>query len=99
LQRMFTFDFRFYLYWLNWQIKPSKLAVKDFETAEFHQDTWNHYLMLRFVLALMPRNAKSNLDVWWSYNPLRRELMLPSARMLNDICRRKYKVTMDAIKK
>ncbi|KAF8251988.1 hypothetical protein K440DRAFT_636171 [Wilcoxina mikolae CBS 423.85] len=29
-------------------IKGSKLAAKDFESAEFHQDRWNRYLLLEF---------------------------------------------------
>jgi len=49
-----------YIYTIDSQ-QCSKLAAKDFLTAKFHQDTWNHNLMLGFVLAHIPRNAISNL--------------------------------------
>jgi len=35
----------------EWQKKPSKLAAKDLETSEFHQNMWNRYLMFGFVSA------------------------------------------------
>jgi len=50
-------------YWPEWQIKCSKLGAKDFETSEFHQDTWNRYLMLGFVSAHIPWNEISNLEL------------------------------------
>jgi len=45
-QRLIIFDIQVDPYLPKWQTKHSKLADKDFETSEFHQDTWNHYLML-----------------------------------------------------
>jgi len=98
-QRKFTFDFRFYSYWQNWQAKCSKLAVKYFDTAEFHQDTWNCYLMLGFVSAHIPWKAISNLALQQPYNPVRSELVLPSASTLGNICGREYTPTVDAIQK
>ena len=86
-------------YWRKWQTKRSKLADKDFQTSEFHQDTWNRYLMLGFVSAHSPWNAKSNLELWWSYKSLRHDLVLPSTTTLSIICRREYALTVDAIKK
>jgi len=66
LQRKTIFDSQFNPYWPKWQTKRSKLADKDFETSEFHQDTWNRYLMLGFVSAHIPWNAISNLELWRS---------------------------------
>jgi hypothetical protein len=75
------------------------MAGKDFETAEFHQDTWNHYVMLRFVSAHILLNAISNLEPRRSYEALRDDLVLPSATTCSNICRREYALTVDAIKK
>jgi len=86
-------------YWPKWQTKRSKLANKDFETSEFHQDTWNRYLMLGFVLAHIPWNAISNLELRRSYKSLCDNLVLLSATTLSNICRREYALTVDAIKK
>jgi hypothetical protein len=63
LQRKIRFDIQFDVYWLKWQTKCSKLADKNFETSEFHQDTWNRYLMLECVLAYIPWNATLNLEL------------------------------------
>jgi len=98
-QRKITFDIQFDPYWPQWQTKCSKLADKDFETSEFRQDTWNQYLMLGFVLAHIPWNAISNLELRWSYKALRDDLLLPSATTLSNICWREYALTVDAIKK
>jgi len=98
-QRKIIFHIHVNLYWPKWQIKRSKLAAKDFETSEFHQDTWNRYLILRFVLAGIPQNAISNLELRWLYNALCDDLMLPSATTRSNICRRECALTVDAIKK
>jgi len=71
LQRKTIFDIQFNPYWPKWQTKRSKLAAKDFETSEFHQDTWNRYLMSGFVAAHIQWNAISNLELWRSYKSLR----------------------------
>jgi len=55
--------------------------------------------MLDFVLAHIPWNAISNLGLWWSYNTLRSDLVLPLASTLSNICRREYTLTVGAIKK
>ena len=55
--------------------------------------------MLGFVSAHIPWNAISNLELRWSYQALRDDLVLPSATTLNNICRREYALTVDAIKK
>ena len=55
--------------------------------------------MLGFVSAHIPWNTISNLELRWSYNALRSELVLPSASTLSNICWREYTLTVDAIKK
>jgi hypothetical protein len=77
----------------------SKLADTDFETSEFHQDTWNRYLMLGLVSAHSPWNAISNLELRRSYKALHDDLVLPSPTTLSNICQREYALTVDAIKK
>jgi len=86
-------------YWPKWQSQRSKLADMDFETYEYHQDTWNRYPMLAFVLAHIPWNALSNRELWRSYEALRDDLMLPSATTLSNICQWDYAVSMDESKK
>jgi hypothetical protein len=99
LQRKSRFDIKLNPYWPKWQIKRSKLADKDCDTSEFHQDTWNRYLMLGFLSAHIPRNVLSNLKLQQSYKSLRYVLVLPSATTLSNICRREYALTVDAIEK
>jgi len=79
--------------------KCSKLAAKNFATSEFHQDTWNGYLMLGLVSAHIPWNATSNLDLRQSYREVRDDLVLLSAITLSNICQREYVLTMNAINK
>jgi hypothetical protein len=55
--------------------------------------------MLPFVLADIPWNAISNLEIRRSYKALRNDLVLLSAVTLSNICRREHSLTMDAIKK
>jgi hypothetical protein len=55
--------------------------------------------MIGFISAHIPWNAISNLELQWSYNALRSELVLPSASTLSNICRREYTLRVDAIKK
>jgi hypothetical protein len=99
LQRRIIFDIQFNSYWPKWQTKCSKQAVKDLETSKFHQDMWNRYLMLGFVSAYIPCNAILDLELWQSYKALRDGLVLPSATILSNICRRDYALTVDEIKK
>jgi len=99
LQRKIIFDIQCNPYWPKWQTKLSKLAAKDFENSEFHQDTWNCYLMLGCVSAHIPRNDMSNLELRRSYEALCDDLVLPSATTLSNICQREYALRLDAIKK
>jgi len=99
LQWEIRFDIKFNPYRSKWQTKHSKVAAKDIETSEFHQDTWNRYLMLGFVSAHIPWNALSNLELWQSYMALSDDLVLPSATTLSNICLKEYALTVDAIKK
>jgi len=55
--------------------------------------------MLGFVSAHIPWNAISHLELRWSYNALRSELVLLSASTLSNICQREYSLTVDAIEK
>jgi len=67
--------------------------------AEFHQDTWNHCLMIGYVSVQIPCNTISNLGQQWSHTPLHGKLMLPSASTLSNISSREYSLKVDAIKK
>jgi hypothetical protein len=97
--RQIIFDIMVVPYWPEWLTKRFKLAAKDFESSEFHQDRWNRYLMLPFVSAHIPWNAISNLELRQSYKALRDDLVLPSATTLSNISRTEYAPTVNAIKK
>jgi len=98
-QSQIIFDIQVIPYWLKWETIWSKLAAKDFETSEFHQDTWIHYLTLGFLSAHIPWNPISNLDLRPSYKALHDGLVQPSTTTLSNICQREYALTVDAIKK
>jgi len=99
LERKSIFDIQFNPYWPKWQTKRSELADKDIDTSEFPQDTWNRYLMLRFVSLPIPWNAISNLELRRSYKALHNDLVLPSTTTLSNIYLREYTLTVDAIQK
>jgi len=98
-QRKFIIVIPLNPYWSNWQTECSKLAAKDYETSQFHQDTWNHYLILDFVAAHIPCNSVSHLDLRQSFEVLRSDLGLSSATTPSNSCWRDYALTVDAIKK
>jgi hypothetical protein len=99
LRRKIVLDIQFNPYWPKWETKRFKLAPTDFDTSELHQDTWNRYLMLGCVLAHIPWNTISNLELRWSYKALCDELVVPSATTLSNISWREYALTVDAIMK
>jgi len=53
--------------------------------------------MFRYVSALIPGKAISDLELRWSKNALRSDLVLPSSTTLSNICHRGYSLTMDSI--
>ena len=97
--RKFIFDIHVDPDWQKWQTKSSKLAAKDFEGSEFHQDTCHRYLILGFVLSHISWKTISNPKLWWSYKALQSNFVLPSATTLSNICWREYTLTVDAINK
>jgi len=97
--RKMIFDIQLNPYRPKWQTKRSKLAHKDIETSEFHQDTWNHYLMLGFLSAHIPWNAISHLKLRRSHKELHEYLVLTFATILSNIIHSEYALTVDAIKK
>jgi len=99
LQRNIQFVIQFNPYCSKWQTKLWKMAPKDFETSEYHQDMWYGYLMLGFVSAYIPWNAVSNLELEQSDKVLCNDLVLQSATTLTNICWRQHPVTVNAIKK
>jgi len=98
-QRKFLFHIPPNPFWSKWQRTCSKLAARDFETSEFHQDTWNPDLMLGCVSANIPWNAISNLELRRSYKVLCSELVQLLPMTLGNICRREHALTLDAIRK
>jgi len=98
-QKKIIFDPQVDWYWPKCQTNRSKLAAKQFEPSEIHQDTWNRYLMLGFVLAHIQWNTVSNLELQQSYQALRDNIVLPSTTTPSIICWREYALTFDAMKK
>jgi hypothetical protein len=52
--------------------------------------------MLGFVLARIPWNALSNLELQLSYRALQNDLVLPSTTTHSNICWREYPLTVNA---
>jgi len=98
-QRKIIFDFPVKPYWPKWQTKRSKPADEDFETSEFHQETWNRYLIIQFLSADIAWNIISNPKLRRSCEVLRDDLVRPSAMPLTNICRWVYALTVNAIYK
>ena len=98
-RRKFLFDIQVDPYWLKWQTKHSKLAAKNFETYEFHQNMWNCYLRLVFVWWYNPWNTISNDELQLSYRTLRSYFVLPSATTLSNICWMEFPLSLEPIQK
>jgi len=98
-QRNFIFDNLFNSYWSKWQTKHSKLAAKEYETSEFHQDMWNRYLMLECASSHIPWSAISYLELRWSYKAIHSDQVLLSARTIIKTCRRDFALSVDASRK
>jgi len=96
-QQKIIFDIQVDRYWPKWQSKSSKLAAKDFETAELYQDMWNRFLMLSYVLADIPWKAISNLELQQSHKALLNKQLLPCTMPFSNIYRREYALTVVAI--
>jgi len=86
-QCKFIFDILLVSYWLIWLTNRSKQEAKDKKYSEFHQDTWNCYLMLGYVLALIAWNAVSKLVLWWSYTAWQSDPVLPSTMAIKQYLR------------
>jgi len=98
LKRKFKLHIPLNPYWLKWQTQRLKLAAKDFETSQFHQDSCNRYLMSLFVSVHTPGNGISYSELRRWYKALHSELVQPSATTLSNICRWEYALTVYVIK-
>jgi hypothetical protein len=92
-------DIQLYRYWPKWQTKRPKLADRDIEFSEFHQDTQNCYRILGCISVHFPWNAILNLELQLSCKALYNHLVVSSATTLSNICRREYALTLDAFAK
>lgn len=70
------------------------MPAEDFVTVEFHQDTGNCNLMLRFIAGYIPQNALTNLKQGWSYKALQSELVQPTTATLPNHCQWEYSLTV-----
>ena len=92
-------QFRFYVYFLNWQTNLFDVAAMDIETAEYHQDNCNCILMLRFVLADIRLKTISYAAPRCLFNAWQSEIVWHLANTPSNICRREYILPAEAIKK
>jgi hypothetical protein len=89
----------FDLFKLNRQTKWSTFASEDIVPSEFHQQSWNHNLLIVVFCSDIAWNAISIVELGWSFEALPSELLLPSATTLRNIWQREYSVPVDAIAK
>lgn len=83
----------FDLYSQNCLTKCSTYRGNDLQTAEFHQDTWNPYIMAGFDSSPNPWNDIVNLKFPQSHNALWSELVHLTTSTLSDICQNVYSLT------
>ena len=66
--------------------------------VSFDQQSWNRYLLLGLLSALIPLNAISNREFRRVFFSLRHDLKLPSVSMLSRLLESEYDKTIEAIK-
>lgn len=64
----------------------------------FEQNSWNRYLLIGLLSALIPLNAISNREFRRVFYALRRDVKLPSVSTLSRILESEYNMTLEAIK-
>lgn len=66
--------------------------------VSFDQQSWNRYLLLGLLSALIPLNAISNREFRRVFFSLRHDLKLPSVSTLSRLLESEYDKTIEAIK-
>ena len=64
----------------------------------FDQESWNRYLLLGLLSALIPLNAISNQEFRRVFSILRSDVQIPCVSTLTNLLAREYQMTIVAIK-
>lgn len=84
---------------LGCQVLQSTSTVEmDLPVAVFDQHSWNRYLLLGLLSAIIPLNAISNKELRRAFFMLRPEVKIPSVGTLTNLLAREYEMTLAAIK-
>ena len=70
----------------------------DLPRVSFDQQTWNRYLLLGLLSALVPLNAMSNMEFRRVFFTLRPDVKIPSVGTLSNLLAREYNLTLVGIK-
>ena len=70
----------------------------DLPAISFNQKSWNRYLLLGLLSALIPLNAISNTEFRRVFYTLRPDVQLPSVGTLTNLLAKEYDMTLVAIK-
>jgi hypothetical protein len=98
-ERCAYLTFRFDLYWLKWQTKHSKLAVKDLQSTEYHRYIWTTYRLVWFVSGQIPWNVIFNLNLCRTYKSSQSQWLVSAATTLSYLCQKKFSITVDVLMK
>ena len=84
---------------LGCQVLQSTSTVEmDLPVAVFDQHSWNRYLLLGLLSAIIPLNTISNKELRRVFLMLRPEVKIPSVGTLINLLAREYEMTLAAIK-
>jgi hypothetical protein len=70
----------------------------DLEISSFNQQSWDRYLLIGLLSALIPLNVGSNREFRRVFKALRNDVKIPSVSKLTCLLRNEYGKTLEAIK-
>ena len=73
-------------------------AKQDLPIVGFDQESWNRYLLLGLLSALIPLNAILNPEFRRVFSILRSDVQIPCVSTLINLLAREYQMTIVAIK-
>ena len=79
-------------------VKKRRQEDLDIAVKEFDPHTWNRYLLLGFLSALIPFNTITNPELRRILFPLKADLNLPSVSILRRLLATDYEKTTKAIR-
>ena len=79
-------------------VKKRRQADLDIAVKEFDQHTWNRYLLLEFLSALIPFNTLTNPELRRILFSLKPDVNIPSVSTLRRLLATEYEKTTQAIR-